>query len=97
MKGKSMKIEIEIPEEFEIDFNTDKFKDFFERAKADMNCLCGNYEKETADMFIEAFNNAVQTKTKKKCKREDVGKTLEETEESSKIKAGSKRVKSKCR
>lgn len=29
----------------QIDFKADKFKDFFSRVIADMNCLCGNYEK----------------------------------------------------
>ena len=49
---------IEIPKEFEVDFKTDKFKDFFSRAITDMNCLCGNYEKEIAEMFIKAFENS---------------------------------------
>ena len=49
---------IEIPKEFEVDFKTDKFKDFFSRAIADMNCICGNYERETAEMFIKAFENS---------------------------------------
>ena len=49
---------IEIPKEFEVDFKTDKFKDFFSRAIIDMNCLCGNYERETAEMFIKAFENS---------------------------------------
>lgn len=52
-----MKIAIEIPKEYEIDFKTDKFKDFFSRVIVDMNCLCGNYEKEIAQMLIESFNN----------------------------------------
>lgn len=51
-----MKITIEIPQEYEIDFKADKFKDFFSRVIADMNCLCGNYETEIAQMLIEAFN-----------------------------------------
>ena len=50
-----MKIVIEIPEEFEIDYNTDKFKDFFQRILADMNCICGNYERETAEMLVKSF------------------------------------------
>ena len=50
-----MKLTIEIPKEFEVDFKTDKFKDFFSRAITDMNCLCGNYERETAEMFMKAF------------------------------------------
>lgn len=52
-----MKVVIEIPKEYEIDFKSDKFKDFFSRVIADMNCLCGNYEKEIAQMLICAFNN----------------------------------------
>lgn len=52
-----MKIAIEIPKEYEIDLKTDKFKDFFSRVIADMNCLCGNYEAEIAQMLIEAFSN----------------------------------------
>lgn len=52
-----MKVIIDIPKEYEIDFKADKFKDFFSRVIADMNCLCGNYEKEIAEMLIEAFNN----------------------------------------
>jgi len=52
-----MKITIEIPKEYEIDFKVDKFKDFFSRVIADMNCLCGNYETEIAQMLTEAFSN----------------------------------------
>lgn len=52
-----MKLTIEIPKEFEVDFKTDKFKNFFSRVITDMNCLCGNYERETAEMFIKAFAN----------------------------------------
>ena len=55
--GFGMKITIEIPNEYEIDFKADKFRDFFSRVIADMNCLCGNYEKEIAQMFIEVFRN----------------------------------------
>ena len=36
-----MKILIDIPKEFEIDYRTDRFADFFDRVKADMNFLCG--------------------------------------------------------
>lgn len=53
-----MKIAIEIPKEYEIDFKADKFKDFFSRVISDMNCLCGNYEKEIAEMLIVTFNKA---------------------------------------
>ena len=37
--------------------NSRENKDFFSRAITDMNCLCGNYERETAEMFIKAFAN----------------------------------------
>lgn len=56
-----MKISIDIPREYERDFIADKFKDFFSRVIADIDCdgMCGNYEKEIAEMFLEAFDNAI--------------------------------------
>lgn len=56
-----MKITIDIPREYERDFIIDKFKDFFLRVITDMDYsgLCGNYEKEIAEMFLEAFNKAI--------------------------------------
>ena len=56
-----MKLTIDIPKGYERDFITDKFKDFFSRVIADMDNsgLCGNYEKEIAEMFLEAFDNAI--------------------------------------
>ena len=53
-----MKLTIDIPIGYERDF---KFKDFFSRVIADINChgLCGNYEKEIAEMFLEAFEKAI--------------------------------------
>lgn len=55
-----MKIEIEIPEEFEADYNVNRFSDFFSRVRSDIdyNGICGNYERETADMLAEAFKNS---------------------------------------
>lgn len=55
-----MKIIIDIPEEFTGDYITGKFKDFFSRVIADIdnNGLCGNYEKEIAEMFLDAFDNS---------------------------------------
>ena len=47
-----MKVVIDIPKDFTGDYIADKFKDFFSRAITDMNYLCGNYERETAEMFI---------------------------------------------
>lgn len=56
-----MKLTIDIPKGYEKDFIADKFKDFFSRVIADINCdgMCGNYEKEIAEMFLEVFNNAI--------------------------------------
>ena len=56
-----MKLIIDIPREYERDFIADKFKDFFLRVIADITCngLCGNYEKEIAEMFIKAFDEAI--------------------------------------
>lgn len=56
-----MKLTIDIPREYERDFITDKFKDFFSRVIADINYdgMCGDYEKEIAEMFLEAFDKAI--------------------------------------
>lgn len=56
-----MKLIIEIPTEFETDYNDDKFKDFFSRVLCDIKngTLCGNYEMETAEMFLKAFDESV--------------------------------------
>ena len=61
-----MRIEIEIPKEFESHFDQDKFKDSFERIMADIkhslengDCLCaGRYEYETIEMLEKAFENS---------------------------------------
>lgn len=63
-----MKIEIEIPKEFEVDYNENKFRDFFSRVLCDIEkgkCLCGNYEIETVEMFIKTFENSVIIKGSK--------------------------------
>lgn len=46
---------------YERDFIADKFKDFFSRVIADINCdgMCRFYEKEIAEMFLDAFDKAV--------------------------------------
>lgn len=61
-----MRIEIEIPKEFEEHFNQDRFKDSLERIMADIkhslenrDCLCaGRYEHETIEMLEKAFENS---------------------------------------
>ena len=50
-----MKILIDIPKAFEVDYNTDRFAEFFHRCLADMGTCCGNYEHETAEMMEKAF------------------------------------------
>lgn len=50
-----MKIEIEIPVEFEEHFNQDKFEDTLRRLSADAHLLAGRYEQEIAIMLIKAF------------------------------------------
>ena len=60
-----MKVMIDIPKEFESDLQ-DKFNEFFERVKCDINSslesqevsMCGNYERETVEMFLSAFEKA---------------------------------------
>lgn len=56
-----MKLTIDIPREYKQDFIADKFKDFFSRVIVDIDYsgLCGNYEKEIAEMFLEAFDKAI--------------------------------------
>ena len=56
-----MKVLIDIPEEFEIDYRTDCFGDFFNRAKADMDVMCGTYERETADVLAKAFEESKES------------------------------------
>ena len=61
-----MRIEIDIPKEFEEQFKQDKFKDSLERIMADIehslnngDCLCaGRYEHETIEMLQKAFENS---------------------------------------
>ena len=53
-----MKLVLEIPEEFEAHFDTDSFENSLERLREDAHSLAGNYEKELANMLIEAFKKA---------------------------------------
>lgn len=53
-----MTITLTIPKEFEDHFNADRFKDSLNRLSADANLLAGLYEKELAQMLIEAFAQA---------------------------------------
>lgn len=55
-----MILQLEIPKEFECDYEKDRFVDFFRRVFADIDCtgMCGNYESETAQMMHDAFENS---------------------------------------
>ena len=55
-----MKVVIDIPKDFTGDYIADKFKDFFSRIIADIDCkgMCGRYEKEIAEMFLKAFDDS---------------------------------------
>ncbi len=55
-----MKVIIDIPNDFTGDYIVDKFKDFFSRVIADIDCkgMCGRYEKEIAEMFLKAFDDS---------------------------------------
>ena len=63
-----MKVVIDIPKDFTGDYIADKFKDFFSRVIADVDCkgMCGRYEKEIAEMFLKAFENS-EEKTSCNC------------------------------
>jgi hypothetical protein len=61
-----MKVLIDIPDkDFGIDIQ-DKFQDFFSRVKVEIEhrlatkdiLMCGNYEKETAEMFLSTFKDS---------------------------------------
>ena len=67
-----MKVLLDIPEEFEIDYRTDCFGDFFKRAKADMSAICGRYERETAEVLSKAFQESLPY---------DPGKVVEQLED----------------
>lgn len=55
-----MKVVIDIPNDFTGDYIVDKFKDFFSRVIADIDCkgMCGRYEKEIAEMFLKVFDDS---------------------------------------
>ncbi len=67
-----MKILIDIPKAFEVDYNADRFAEFFHRCLADMGTCCGNYEQETAEMMEKAFAE---------CRLYDPDKVVEQLEE----------------
>lgn len=62
-----MKIEIEIPKDFEKHYNYDKFNDSLKRIRYDIfggiannENISGNYEYELVDMFVDAFKKSTE-------------------------------------
>ena len=55
-----MRVEINIPCEFEEHFNSDRFEDSLQRLIADAGEVAGKYEVETAEMLIKAFKESKQ-------------------------------------
>ena len=60
LRGEKMKVVIDIHKDFTGDYIADKFKDFFSRVIADIDCkgMCGRYEKEIAEMFLKVFDDS---------------------------------------
>lgn len=56
--GGRLRIELEIPKEYQKDFFNDRFADALNRLKADADTVAGNYEKETATMLVQALKSA---------------------------------------
>lgn len=55
-----MIIQLEIPKEFENDYQKDRFDDFFKRVNASINhfSIFGNYEAEITQMMACAFKES---------------------------------------
>lgn len=64
-----MEIKINIPNNFTDDYIGDKFKDFFSRVIADIDCngMCGRYEEEIAEMFLKAFDESIEANNTCNC------------------------------
>lgn len=61
-----MKLEIDIPKEFEEHFDSDQFEDSLRRLSSDAHLVAGNYEQELAVMLIKAFKDAEPSKEEAK-------------------------------
>ena len=58
-----MLIQLNIPNEFVQEYYSTRFKETLNRLSADAHLLAGNYEQETANMLIEAFDESIPTDT----------------------------------
>lgn len=64
-----MEIKINIPDNFTNDYIGDKFKDFFSRVITDIDNkgMCGNFEKEIAEMLLKAFDESIEANNTCNC------------------------------
>ena len=53
-----MIIQLNIPPEFEDEYNKDRFKESLKRLILDAHSFAGNYEKETARFLITALRDS---------------------------------------
>lgn len=53
-----MLIQLNIPPEFEDEYNKDRFKETLLRLISDAHSFAGNYEKETAIILIKALQDS---------------------------------------
>lgn len=53
-----MLIQLNIPPEFEDEYNKDRFKEALLRLISDAHMFAGNYEKETAIMLMKALRDS---------------------------------------
>ena len=53
-----MTIQLNIPPEFEDEYNKDRFKESLQRLILDAHFLARNYERQTALMFMKAFQDS---------------------------------------
>ena len=53
-----MLIQLNIPPEFEDEYNKDRFKESLQRLILDAHSFAGNYEKETAIILIKALQDS---------------------------------------
>lgn len=52
-----MKIMLDIPAAFEKEWEKDRFESSLRRLAADAHLLAGRFERETADMLVQAFRD----------------------------------------
>lgn len=60
-----MKVTLDIPRKYEVEFCSDRFNHFFSRVITDMDCdgECGLHEREIGCLLMDAFDKAVVAET----------------------------------